>query len=176
MKLFTKTITAVLMMGSFLVPTPAEANVVDDHNRLLRAIGATGVVVKINPASCDADENNYGWYWAANNELVVCQENKIYGSTRQVQWTAEDFDTIRHEAHHVTQDCLDNSLNGKLHAVYKEPIELALSVLTERHAEWIIKHYSKRGEHVVVMELEAFAVAAMNDPAEQVSDIQNFCF
>ncbi len=176
MQLFTKTIAAVLMLSGFLVPAPAEANVVDEHNRLLRAIGATGVVVKINPASCDADEDNYGWYWAAKNELVVCQENKIYGSSRQVPWTAEDFDTIRHEAHHVVQDCRDNSLNGQLHAVYKEPIELARSVLTDRRAEWIIESYGDRGEHIVVMELEAFSVAQMNDPAEQVRDVRQFCF
>ena len=59
----------------------------------------------INPDRCDT-EKAYGWYWAAANELVVCQENKIKGSNAQVEWTEEDYDTLRHEAHHLVQDCM----------------------------------------------------------------------
>ena len=175
MNLFSKTITAALMMGGLIAPASATANVIDDHNRLLNAVKATGVVVKINPARCDT-ETSLGWYWAAKNELVVCQENKIEGSSSQVRWTAEDLDTVRHEAHHLVQDCRDRSLNGSLHAVYTKPVEMSLDVLSRRRAEWIAESYGERGEHIVVMELEAFAVAQMNDPAEQVRDIQNFCF
>ena len=94
-------------------------------------------------------------------------ENKIKGSSQQVRWTAEDLDTVRHESHHLTQDCRDNSLNGRLHAYIMTPLDLLLlSCLSLGNR--IIDNYADRGEHVVIMELEAFAVAAMNDPLEQV--------
>lgn len=172
--LITRIVTTLAVMP-MMFNSPAKADVIDDHNRLLSAVGSTGVVVKINPAECD-DDRYLGWYSAYRNELVICQENKIKGSSQQVRWTAEDLDTVRHESHHLTQDCRDNSLNGRLHAVYTDPIALAAQELTKKKGNWIIDNYAERGPHIVTMELEAFAVAAMNDPLEQVRDIQNYCF
>jgi hypothetical protein len=93
-----------------------------------------------------------------------------------VRWTAEDYDTVRHEAHHVAQDCRDSSLDGNLEAVYKDPIALAVRMLSTRKADSVIETYRDRGSHIVLMELEAFSVADMNDPLEQVEDIQRYCF
>ena len=111
------------------------------------------------------------------NELVVCQELRDPCPPGvQVSWTEEDLDTLRHEAHHLVQDCRDTYLNGRLDAVYTDPIGLAKSWLGERRIMGILNAYSDASDHIKVMELEAFSVAAMNDPAEQVRDIQNFCF
>ena len=169
-----KILTALALMAG--ITTPALANIVDDHNQLLNAVGQTGVNVKINPSQCDSQENLYGWYWAAQSELVICQENKVTGSSRQVRWTDEDYDTVRHEAHHVAQDCRDSSLDGNLDAVYKDPIALAVRMLSTRKTDSVIETYRERGSHIVLMELEAFSVADMNDPLEQVGAIERYCF
>ncbi len=71
---------------------------------------------------------------------------------------------------------MDKSRNGKLNAVYQDPMGLAKSTLSQRHIQHIVKAYSNESQHVIVLELEAFSVAAMNDPAEQTRDIQKYCF
>ena len=100
----------------------------EHHQMLWQAAEATGVRVAINVARCDT-EPAYGWYWAAANELVVCQENKIPGSNKEVRWTEEDLDTLRHEVHHLVQDCRDGLRQGNLDAVYTKPIQFGVNVL-----------------------------------------------
>ena len=148
-----------------------------EHGQLGRAIRSTGVVLKFNPMECN-ERNAMGWYWSGGNEMVICQENRLHYSASEVQWTEEDLDTLRHEAQHLVQDCMDGSQNGLLGAVYQDPIALAKATLSEVQIGNIIKAYSDQeaSEHVLVMELEAFSVAAMNNPMEQVRDIQKFCF
>ena len=168
------TLTAVVG----LAPTAeARQSNFQDHVRLAQAAEATGVRFAINVDRCDT-EDAYGWYWAAANELVVCQENKIKGSNKEVRWTEEDLDTLRHEAHHLVQDCMARgNRDGHLGAVYQEPVALGFKVLGKDRAIRIAELYAKNGanEHIKVMEIEAFAVAAMNDPMEQVQDIQRYC-
>ena len=167
---------ALATIAAITTTMPALANNINQHNQLLTAVNSTGITTRINPAECDVEPGAFGWYSARNAELVICQENKIKGSSRQVEWTAEDFDTVRHEAHHVAQDCRDNSLNGRLNSVYKDPVGLAADVLNEKFIDGIIESYGSRGKHIVIMELEAFSVAAINDPIEQVQDIKRYCF
>ena len=175
---FKKVALAALTAVTTVVPTAVEAKNVDSaHMNLVRAIRTTGVELKVNVKECYANQDKklFGWYWAAKNEMVICQENATHYNT-ETHWTAEDFDTLRHEAQHLIQDCRDGSLNGRLDAVYKEPIKLAVNVLGESKAKSIVETYSDSSEHIQVMELEAFAVAAMNDPADQANDIKTYCF
>ena len=175
---FKKAAVAALTAITTIVPTAVEAKNVDSaHMDLVRAIRSTGVELKVNTEACYAEQDKtlFGWYWAAKNEMVICQENATHYNT-ETNWTAEDFDTLRHEAQHLIQDCRDGDLNGRLDSVYKEPIQLALDVLGERKAKSIVKTYSDAPKHIQVMELEAFAVAAMNDPSDQANDIQTYCF
>jgi hypothetical protein len=176
-----KTITAV-GLAALAILSPAKAMArgqsnFQDHVRLAQAAEATGVRVAINVDRCDT-EDAYGWYWAAANELVVCQENKIKGSNKEVRWTEEDLDTLRHEAHHLVQDCMarDNR-DGLLGSVYQEPVQLGFKVLGRDRAIRIAELYAENGanEHIQIMEIEAFAVAEMNDPTEQIQDIQRYC-
>ena len=148
----------------------------DHHVQLVRAALSTGVVFKINPPMCDR-ERAMGWYWAAKNELVVCQQNKIKGLSVEVSWTEEDYDTLRHEAHHLVQDCMAReNRDGHLGAVYQNPVGLGKEVLGEASLQRIADAYSDKDNHTIVMEFEAFSVAALNDPLEQISDIQTYCF
>ena len=175
---FKKAAIAALTAITTIVPTAVEAKNVDQaHMDLVRAIRTTGVELKVNTEACYAEQDKtlYGWYWAAKNELVICQENATHYNT-ETNWTAEDFDTLRHEAQHLIQDCRDGDLNGELDAVYTEPIKFALGVLGERKAKSVVNTYSDAPEHIQVMELEAFAAAALNDPRDQANDIKTYCF
>ncbi len=171
------TLAAVTAAATFAVPGAQARNVDQAHIRLAQAVRATGVVLKINPAACDAREV-FGWYHAARNEMVICQERRRrnFGFAQQeTYWTAEDLDTLRHEAQHLIQDCMDGELDGSLGAVYKDPIALGRNVLGDDGIRSVVNAYSSASDHIKVMEIEAFSVAAMNNPAEQVADIGKYC-
>ena len=170
-------LAAVTATSIIAAPAAQAKGTFAEHTQLGNAVKSTGVVLKFNPMECN-QKDAMGWYWSYGNEMVICQENRFTFSTREVRWTEEDLDTLRHEAQHLVQDCMDGARNGRLGAVYKDPVALAKRTLSQRAIRHIIKSYTDDGasEHIVVMELEAFSVAAMNDPAEQTRDIQKFCF
>ena len=174
MNTFTKTSVATLaLLSATVTPALAGSNYLD-HLGLRGTIRDTGIQLKFNPSAC-REESAMGWYWAARNEMVICQENKRSVGV-EVAWTEEDLDTLRHEAQHLIQDCMDGSRQGSLGAVYKDPIGLAQNVLGDRAIRSILKSYSDSSDHIKVMELEAFSVARMNQPVEQSNDIRKFCF
>ena len=173
-----KSFVALSTLAALTVASPVMARSSHSaHVSLARAVESVGMTVYVNPSICD-EVNALGMYVPDHKAVVICQENRIKGSTAVVQWTEEDYDTLRHEVHHVVQDCRDSYLNGQLNAVYKNPINLGIGVLGRDGANRVAEMYARQGasEHIQVMEIEAFAVAAMNDPAEQIRDIQNFCF
>ena len=176
-------IAATALAATTLATTAVPAKAFDNlyrvgvqHNQLINAIRSTGIQFILNDSRCNT-ENAMGWYWAARNEMVICQENR-QASTSEVRWTAEDLDTLRHEAQHLIQDCMVASYrDGRLGPVYRDPIGLAQSVLSGRTIRWIVNDgYRNESDHVKVLELEAFAVAAINDPLEQAGDIKKYCF
>ena len=167
-------LTTLTLTASTIVPMSAEASTFGDHIRLAQAVEATGTQVKINPKECGQNDA-YGWYWARWSELVICQENGTPGGP-EVAWTEEDLDTLRHEAHHLVQDCMDRSLDGDLDSVYENPIRLGKEVIGENGMVAVAEAYAEAGDHIIVMEIEAFSVAALDDPSTQVEDIGRFCF
>ena len=173
-----KTLTALATVAAVATASPAQARSNHQaHVALANAVERAGITVYVNHELCDKTDA-MGMYIAKYQSIVICQENRVKGSTNTVRWTEEDYDTLRHEVHHVVQDCRDSSYNGELHAVYKNPVELGVEWLGRDGAIRIAGMYARQGasKHIQVMEIEAFAVARMNDPAEQIRDIQNFCF
>lgn len=177
MKNFKALALAAMTAVVGLAPNAEAQSNFNHHQQLWNAAETTGVRMLINPNRCDT-EDAFGWYWAAANELVICQEGKMRGSTKEVQWTEEDLDTLRHEVHHLVQDCRDGRRQGALDQVYAKPIEFGVNVLGKDRALYIANLYAEQGanDHIQVMEIEAFAVAAVNDPLEQINDIQTYCF
>ena len=166
----------IASLAATLIASPVLATNVDPaHFELGTAIASTGVDLKINPTECFEKDGVMGWYWARYNELVVCQEN-AYRPNTEVRWTAEDFDTLRHEAQHLIQDCVDGSRQGSLDSVYQEPIRLGKEVLGVGGMQGIARAYAGKSDHIIVMEIEAFAVAQLNQPREQAADIKTYCF
>ena len=167
--------TFTLGIASLAASSAALAKNVDSaHMELGKAIVSTGVTFRINPPQCFDQSQTMGWYWSEQNELAVCQQARTQVNT-ETYWTAEDFDTLRHEAHHLVQDCIDGYFNNDLGSIYKEPIGLGKEVLGVPGMQAIAKAYEAQGPHVVVLEIEAFSVARMNQPLDQVEDIKNYC-
>ena len=171
MNLLNKAVTG--LVAAVAVGSPVVAGTFEDHTELARAVASTGTDLLINVAACQT-KDALGWYHAAKGELVICQENAT--GSEMVAWTAEDLDTLRHEAHHLVQDCMDNVLDGDLETVYVEPAELIGTVLTKQQVLNILDWYEEAAKTRQLMELEAFSVAIMNDPLEQVADIKKYCF
>ena len=179
-----KTLTTLAALASFTAPVFAASNI-NHHQQLWTAVESVGVSIRVNQSKdCDPKQNGigkqvYGWYSGMMRTLVVCQEEAIKTgkyNRGQLTWSEEDLDTLRHEAHHLVQDCMDSSLNAELSNVYTEPVELALKVLGKEKSQRVVRMYANATDHTKVMELEAFSVAQMNDPLEQVNDIKRYCF
>ncbi len=134
------------------------------HKRLVGAVESIGVTVLINNYQlCDDDSD--GMYSSGYGAMVICQDNMIKPD-KVVAWTENDYDTLRHEAHHIVQDCIDGQRgDNNLETVF-EGRELAEFVynsgIGEQELEGIIGTYQgKRGldDEQTMVEIEAFAVA-----------------
>lgn len=175
--------TFLAILSTLATVTPSLAytqSEFQDHVRLRNKVVETGVTFRLNPSRCDNDGDGQmmGWYFAPTSnyrELVICQENRVKGSTNQVSWTDEDLDTLRHESWHLVQDCRDGKLNSRLHTVYNDPLKLGYNTIGKRNMVNINEVYGSKGSHVVTIEIEAFSVASMNRPNEIINDINTYC-
>ena len=184
MKFVHKLMAVGAMAASVILPAEAKQGSYRNDNspyfqahvELARTIEQTGIDFQLNPPECGDNPNTYGWYYSAGKQLVVCQVNAKTYNWGEYPWTSEDLDTLRHEAHHLVQDCaVDRSLNGQLHALYERPDEVIKNELEPRYIMQIVEAYKDTGDYHTFMELEAFAVAHMDDAPEQIRDIQNYC-
>ena len=90
--------TAVIAATSLTSPAQAASDF-DAHVALYQAVEKAGVTIYVNPPEvCDADDAPMGLYAGAHSVMVVCQDNRIKGSEKEVTWTENDLDTLRHEA------------------------------------------------------------------------------
>lgn len=145
-----------------------------NHAQLISAVESTGVDFLLNPQECNKIPA-FGWYSGTKRQLVVCQENRDRSSAVPVKWTEEDLDTLRHEAQHLLQDCRDGSIDQRLLPIYSNPVALGIKVLGPDAMLTISEKYAHQGLYVVILEYEAFSVGTLNDPLEQVDDINGMC-
>ena len=178
-----KTLLTALTLTTLATPVLAQS-VMKQHQQLWNAVESTGVNISVNQAEyCHPKFNGgrkfFGFYHGPARLLVICQEQALRNDTfnqGQLQWSEEDFDTLRHESHHLVQDCRDKELNQELDTVYTKPVELGFEVLGRDGVMGVLQSYSHASDEMKVLEIEAFAVAAINDPLEQVADIKTYCF
>ena len=162
------------------IPAKAQGpttNSVSDHYILVQALERVGVTVVLNsPYYCD--DETAGLYHSSARTLVVCQENATRPYADQ-GWTAYDLDTLRHEGHHVVQDCLEGNLGdsdfGALFDTESEFEEFVRGALAENQIDWIIGSYASEGEEVIMHELEAFAAAEVVTPQTIAEAVENTC-
>ncbi len=182
---FFKTIAATALTGlvalgcasaSIAVETETKEGSNQAHVVLVEALQRNGVTVSVNPKAC-GDRNAMGFYSSSRDWLVVCQDDGVPGGPL-VGWTANDLDTLRHEAQHFIQDCVAGDTgDDALAPVYRSPSALAQEHLGSKRVAAITKTYRARGasDLTLLLEYEAFAVAALNIPLDQISDMKTYC-
>ena len=115
----------------------------NEHSQLFGAIQSAGVNVVINsPSVCDSE--TAGAYASRHRVLFVCQEDAS-APYMETTWTDYDLDTLRHEAHHMVQDCIAGRLGDERY----EPLfdneydfeEFIRKNLTQEEIDWILEAY-----------------------------------
>jgi len=153
----------VLTTMSSSVYASQDTDTLTSHRQLVKTIRSIGVRVYLNPAQY-CTNNIDGKYIPGTRSIVVCQDSSIPGGKESV-WSPNDLDTLRHEAHHILQDCLGGGIgNGRFRMYYGNKDSLAEvlrnSGLSNGEMESIMERY--RGGPLadkVLIELEAYAVA-----------------
>lgn len=177
-----KKLTATLIASlSIIAPSPALAGEIEDHQYLWETLPQIGVTRHINdPEYCSKSEEFMGMYDALNNVLVVCQDNGRYDG-QMVGWTDNDLDTLRHESHHIVQDCANSSL-ADIHMdnmFNEEELKEFIrgSGMTREQLQQIASNYAANGadEEVIMIEFEAFAVSDSVNPRIISDKLVEFC-
>ena len=156
---------------------PAQANTLEAHDRLVDAVRNTGVSIFLNTNEC-VGASFSGYYSSVNRRMIICQDNGNDGSYKQASWTENDLDTLRHEAVHITQDCVAGPIaDNSLGTIFHNPFEFAQDYFGNIVIQNIVASYKRRGAtaHIQVLEVEAFAIAEMNNPDEQIDDLRHYC-
>ena len=145
------------------------------HVELFNAIESVGVTVTANErAWCETPDKFYGVYMPFQKQIVICQLNStnVFDGTVYT-FDAEDLDTLRHEAHHLIQDCLDGKLDARLEPLFSDEQDRAefLANADKNELARVRYIYASHGadEHMIVLEQEAFTVAAYV-PANVIAD------
>jgi hypothetical protein len=112
--------------------------------------------------------------------LVICQENRESNNSIQIDWTAEDLDTLRHEAHHLIQDCASGKIaDDKITTVFTEDELVGFLEDSSYSDDQLLALYKTLKEQLspeeILLELEAYAVAK-DIPAREIKNkLIEFC-
>ena len=150
-------------LAAAFTPLGVKANIndMDAHSRLWDTLEEAGVTLVMNsPAYCDKD--TAGAYASREGLMFICQES-ARTPYKPIEWTPFDLDTLRHEAHHVVQDCLNGDIgDNKFSPLFDREDEFTAFVegsLTPDEIDWVIMTYGHEDSEDILIELEAFAAA-----------------
>ena len=179
MNIFQKVVITSLSL-TFLTSGSVKASINEEHKVLVNSLETIGVDFVLNDVDlCDPEDEVAGLYSPRHNVLVVCQDNRFTMSGKEVEWTENDYDTLRHESHHVLQDCvtgLDNHTMDKYFAGVSHG-EFVRSILTIDQINKIVEIYKENGSsrEAIANELEAFAVALKTSPSVIAQQLETLC-
>jgi len=181
-------ITTLALLGTSI---PAQAAMVDSgHQYLIDRLTERGVHVAINPPPLCGDrattQVNGGYTYSHRYDLAVlgiCQDNAT--GTDEVEWSANDLDTLRHESFHYLQDCIDGEVSMTLQPYYDgegpspgtDRLEEVITYLGIPQALWIEREYTSIGADraTIRLEFEAFLAARDLDAGTIGATINEFC-
>jgi hypothetical protein len=178
-KLFLSFLTA----STILIPGVVKANEFEEHNKLWKTLQDVGVITVINHLThCNDIKKKDGIYYPYAGLLVICQDKMIPGSNKQFAWTENDYNTLRHEAHHVIQDCASGYIaDGKTTTMFNEEelakfLSLSPSYDEERLAQ-LRSRLKARGLHedTILEELEAYVVSEDITAPSITRKLRQFC-
>jgi len=169
MKKFIAAITAITCLT---VPVEAKTGNHEDHQSLFTALERVGVRIKLNDG---CSKEFMGYYNYVANEMLICQENRGTFDESQVSWTEEDYDTLRHEAQHVIQDCVaDGISSNEMTLMMPEHLDSIRDSLGDRAVN-IAQVYEDRGPRAIQLEYEAFAVASNINARDIGETVISYC-
>ena len=176
MRLLQKIASSAIGLSLLTIPgVSAETN--SSHDELKRALNDVGVEVFLNDTDlCDGSKS--GMYSPEYNVIMICQDDRIETSDQEVEWTENDYDTLRHESQHVVQDCMEGIDNSKMSLFFSDEIEyleFVIMGLTKSEFFQIVEAYRPLGDDVLLNELEAFAVAKGVKPDTIAKAIRGIC-
>ena len=174
-----KIILALILMTTGVV-VPSHAKGLEAYEDLLKTVEEAGVTVFINPAECFAKTNNFdGYYHSVMRKMVICQDNAKREGV-MTGWTDNDLDTVRHEVHHLVQDCVAGEIaDGELGIYFSDKekfIAFVDKAIGEAKAQSVIEAYSDTTPHTRLLELEAFSVAEAISPEGIEGAVVKYCF
>ena len=181
MKLKNIAIGMCAALAAAFTPIGAKANIndMDAHSRLWDTLEEAGVTLVMNSHTyCDKD--TAGAYSSTHMVMFICQES-ARTPYKPIEWTPFDLDTLRHEAHHVVQDCLNGGIgDNKFSPLFDREDEFTAFVegsLTPDEIDWVIKTYASQGadEEMIIQELEAFASAKSVSAGTIADAVNNTC-
>ena len=176
MRLLQK-ITSSFIGLSLLTITGVSAKMDSSHDELKRALNSVGVEIFLNETElCNGKES--GMYSPEHNAIIICQDDRIPTSDQEVDWTENDYDTLRHESQHVVQDCMGGIHNDKMSLLFSgrvEYLEFVVMGLTKSEFFQIVEAYRLSNDDVILHELEAFAVAKGVEPETIAGALRGIC-
>lgn len=177
MKKFIATVTAI---AASLVASPTLASDTNhaDHIKLVETLEEIGVTVVVNnPIHCPPGREGGGSYSPFSALLAVCQDNGV-SDGEMVNWTPNDYDTLRHEAHHVIQDCISGTIaDGRMNMLFNGQEWDDFTKDLDEFVSRVYKEQIKMGmnDKVAMEEVEAYVVAEFI-PAANISErVVDFC-
>ena len=176
MRLLQKIASSVIGLSLFAIPgVGAETH--SNHDELKKVLNDVGVEVFLNDTDlCDGSKS--GMYSPEYNAIMICQDDRIETSDQQVEWTKNDYDTLRHEAHHVVQDCMEGIDNEKMSLFFSDRIEYLEFIvisLTKSQIFYITESYRSFDNDIILNELEAFGTARHVKPNTIVKALRAVC-
>lgn len=151
---FRALIASLTIAATSLAPGAMAATGSESAARLGRSVLETGLDFYVK---CPASAKYMGMYSGEEGAFVVCAGGKL-----PAQFDAEQQDTLRHEAIHVAQDCVDGELGNGLETMAYVVTLMKTVEASGIDAEAIEASYRARGadDHTILLEFEAFSLAA----------------
>lgn len=173
-------LSATLILSMAVLPAHAQ----NTHQEIINSLSESGIETYVNAPPCYENKKKaqgmYGIIPALGAVVVVCQDNRETMGV-EVEWTANDYDTLRHEAFHAMQDCLDGEIDGELIAFYTTDDKVSFGDLVEAigmdAASQIWTSYRSIGVGIgqSEREIEAFLAASTLSPEQIAKGIKDSC-
>ena len=177
MKKFIALVSAVAA-SIIASPSLASDNNHADHVLLMERLERVGVTVVVNnPIHCPPGREGGGSYSPFSALLAVCQDNGVSDGV-MVKWTPNDYDTLRHEAHHVIQDCINGSIaDGRMDMLFNSNDWEEFTKDLDEFVSRVYLNQIKRGmtDKVAMEEVEAYVVAEFIPAANISKKVRQFC-
>ena len=166
---FRSLFAAVTIAATSLAPAAMASTGSESAGRLGRSVLETGLDFYVK---CPVGTKYMGMYSPDQGAFVVCA-----GGQLPVNFNAEQQDTLRHEAIHVAQDCVDGEMGNSLETTAYITTLMKRVAASGINAEEIERSYRENGadDHTILLELEAWSLASSMTNDEVNSLLRKAC-